>query len=79
MHSKRGGYLPRFLGHPEGCTTVAQGGYAMNIPAEVIEVYKRVGHGIIKDFPNEYLLMGNETTHEYVRLYYNGHVEEYQK
>lgn len=41
--------------------------------------YETRGYEVLKDFPDEYLLMADIKNGLFVRLYYNGKVWEYHK
>ena len=50
-----------------------------NMTERVKELYRKSGYTVEQDFPGEYYFMYNRDTHECVRLYYDGHIEEYIK
>jgi len=42
--------------------------------ADIVETYKKKNYIVLKEFPEEYILMYNEETGKKVRIYYNGKV-----
>jgi hypothetical protein len=45
----------------------------------VKETYRLLGYSQEKDFPDEYYLMWDPQTLQFVRIYYNGKIWEYSK